>query len=583
MKKIKAFLLILVCLFAFSALVACGEEENNPNDNTQQTPGDDTNNEKTPEKTPNNGNQEDNQQTPPMQSTIDVSGVTLNETYVLEYTGKPLAVMPENLPDGVKVKFTYTYEGEEVTEMVKKGVYEIVAVVIDKATGEELKTLNSTLTIAPKTEVDELPNDLEEKLQLTYTTHYVNFVQNPDDATQLIAAGLELMAKEVMYVVIDGKDEPLNFLRLDEESVECAYIEENYLVIPEAGTYDVILYLAEGDFVPTLLVREGADSSQFYLRGTMNDYVASEEYLFTIDESTNTAYYEIQLAAGDVFKIANYYYSVSYDYNPYFMYLTGFAMGGEFNTDVKVSVAGSYKFVINLQNKALTVFRDNVELVEDRDILFLRGEMNNYDLSLPFSKENGVLTIEYAFNVGDVFAIGNADWSAQYSYDPFFSGMTQYFTAGGGYGTDIKVLVEGNYKIVVTPAEGKVVVYKDGSEIGSGIGSSSGGAQGASYALVITHADGTQSMVYLVHVDDFEGFSQHFGDNVQLTQGDVITLYDVANNAHWAEDTLSPYGQYQSFSSSSNGITCNVSGIYDFYVKFKWEADEIYIGNEAGA
>lgn len=581
MKKIKTFLLILVCLFSFATLVACGEEENNQNDNTQQTPGENDN--KTPEQTPDNGGNNDDEKTP-VGSTIDVSGVTLEESYTFEYTGKPLAVMPENLPEGVKVKFTYTCEGEEVTEMVKKGVYEIVAVVIDKATGEELKTLTSTLTIAPKTEVDELPNDLEEKLQLTYTTHYSNFIQNPDDATQLIAAGLELMTSENIYIVIEGKDEPLNFLRLDEESVECAYIEENYLVISEAGTYDVILYLAEGDFVPTLLVREGADSSQFYLRGTMNDYAASEEYLFVIDEATNTASYEIELAVGDVFKIANYYYSVAYDYNPYFMYLAGFAMGGEFNTDVKVSVAGMYKFVINLQNKVLTVYRDNVELVEDRDILFLRGEMNNYDLSLPFSKEDGVLTIEYAFEVNDVFAIGNADWSSQYAYNPFFSGMTEYFTAGGGYGTDIKVLVAGNYKLVVTPAEGKVVVYKDGNEIGTGTGSSSGGSQGtASYALIITHADGTQTMVNLTPVDEFEGFSQHFGDNVQLTEGDVITLYDVNNKVSWAEDTLSPYGQYKNFLAGSNGITCKVSGTYDFYVKFKWEADEIYIGNENGA
>lgn len=106
----------------------------------------------------------------------------------------------------------------------------------------------------------------------------------------------------------------------------------------------------------------------------------------------------------------------------------------------------------------------------------------------------------------------------------------------------------------------------------------------ANYGLVITHADGTKTFVKLKPVDEFEGFSQHFGDNVSLQVGDVITLIDFYNgNAEWAEDNLSRYGQYAKFSTSSNGVTCKVAGIYDFYVKFKWEADEIYIGNQDGA
>ena len=106
----------------------------------------------------------------------------------------------------------------------------------------------------------------------------------------------------------------------------------------------------------------------------------------------------------------------------------------------------------------------------------------------------------------------------------------------------------------------------------------------ANYGLIITHKDGTKTIIKLKPVDEFEGFSQHFGDNVVLQVGDVITLVDFYNgNAEWAEDNLSRYGQYANFSSGSNGVTCNVAGTYDFYVKFKWEADEIYIGNENGA
>ena len=105
----------------------------------------------------------------------------------------------------------------------------------------------------------------------------------------------------------------------------------------------------------------------------------------------------------------------------------------------------------------------------------------------------------------------------------------------------------------------------------------------ANYALKITSKDGLVRIVKLKPVDEFEGFAQHFADNVKLEAGDVIILVDLINNVEWNEDNLSKYGQYANFSSSPNyGVKCNKGGIYDFYVKFKYEADEIYIGNENG-
>lgn len=105
----------------------------------------------------------------------------------------------------------------------------------------------------------------------------------------------------------------------------------------------------------------------------------------------------------------------------------------------------------------------------------------------------------------------------------------------------------------------------------------------ANYALKITSNDGLVRIVKLKPVDEFEGFAQHFADNVKLEAGDVIILVDLINNVEWNEDNLSKYGQYANFSSSPNyGVKCNKGGIYDFYVKFKYEADEIYIGNENG-
>jgi hypothetical protein len=72
-------------------------------------------------------------------------------------------------------------------------------------------------------------------------------------------------------------------------------------------------------------------------------------------------------------------------------------------------------------------------------------------------------------------------------------------------------------------------------------------------------------------------------DDISLKVGDTFVLYDCTNQVSWVEDTLSQYGQYQKFSVTENGIRCNEDGIYDIYVKFKWEADEIYIGDMNGA
>lgn len=106
----------------------------------------------------------------------------------------------------------------------------------------------------------------------------------------------------------------------------------------------------------------------------------------------------------------------------------------------------------------------------------------------------------------------------------------------------------------------------------------------ANYGLVITHSDGSRTIVPLQPVDEFEGFSQHFGDDVKLEVGDVISLIDFYNSdAEWAVSKLSKYGQHAKFSTGSNGITCNAAGTYDFYVKFKFEQDEIYIGDVNGA
>lgn len=104
----------------------------------------------------------------------------------------------------------------------------------------------------------------------------------------------------------------------------------------------------------------------------------------------------------------------------------------------------------------------------------------------------------------------------------------------------------------------------------------------AGYALLITTANGDTYYYPLTPGEEFEGFSQHVGLGLEINEGDNIKLYDGTNSASWAEDNLNPYSIAGCFTASADGITCNTSGTYDVYAKFKWEADEVYIG-PAGA
>lgn len=141
----------------------------------------------------------------------------------------------------------------------------------------------------------------------------------------------------------------------------------------------------------------------------------------------------------------------------------------------------------------------------------------------------------------------------------------------------IVCLKEGTYDIYVKLQAGNDSIYIcEAGEQGESVPMSG-------YGLKVYPASGDSYFVALTQVDEFDGFTQHFGDNVPLNVGDVFTLYDFNNQAEWVEDTLSPYGQYQKFEATSKGIKCNVSGTYDIYVKMKFEADEIYIGDENGA
>ncbi|MBR1716323.1 MAG: hypothetical protein IJ718_01735 [Paludibacteraceae bacterium] len=76
--------------------------------------------------------------------------------------------------------------------------------------------------------------------------------------------------------------------------------------------------------------------------------------------------------------------------------------------------------------------------------------------------------------------------------------------------------------------------------------------------------------------DEFEGFVQYLA-HVQVSNGDQLQLYDYDNKAAWAVD-LNTYS-VEGFTRDGDHYNATVSGCYDFYIKLKYQEDELYIGD----
>lgn len=74
---------------------------------------------------------------------------------------------------------------------------------------------------------------------------------------------------------------------------------------------------------------------------------------------------------------------------------------------------------------------------------------------------------------------------------------------------------------------------------------------------------------------EFEGFQQYLA-HVQVKSGDFCQLCDAENKAVWAVDlnTASVTG----FTRNGNQYEVTTDGCFDFYIKLKYEQDELYIG-----
>ena len=74
-----------------------------------------------------------------------------------------------------------------------------------------------------------------------------------------------------------------------------------------------------------------------------------------------------------------------------------------------------------------------------------------------------------------------------------------------------------------------------------------------------------------------EGFQEYLA-HVKVAAGDYCQMYDADNKAAWAKP-LNTYSEPGfTYDAATQRYNVTVTGCYDFYIKLKYEADELYIG-----
>ncbi len=75
-------------------------------------------------------------------------------------------------------------------------------------------------------------------------------------------------------------------------------------------------------------------------------------------------------------------------------------------------------------------------------------------------------------------------------------------------------------------------------------------------------------------------FQEYMCLGLNLNSGDVLCLYDDSNGSKWAVDLDG--ASDKAFTKNGSSYSCSTKGVYDFYIKLKYQADQLYIGKGSG-
>ncbi|MCR5506142.1 MAG: hypothetical protein K6F07_04020, partial [Bacilli bacterium] len=71
-------------------------------------------------------------------------------------------------------------------------------------------------------------------------------------------------------------------------------------------------------------------------------------------------------------------------------------------------------------------------------------------------------------------------------------------------------------------------------------------------------------------------YEEYYALNIPAKVGDEMQTYDTENSALWTIANLDSYSV--GWQMSGGKIICTEAGNYDFYLKFKYGEDQVYIG-----
>ena len=72
-------------------------------------------------------------------------------------------------------------------------------------------------------------------------------------------------------------------------------------------------------------------------------------------------------------------------------------------------------------------------------------------------------------------------------------------------------------------------------------------------------------------------FTEYYALGVEFAVGDIVTLYNADQGESWVIQTPDSYSSGV-WTGSASGIECGEAGVYNVYVKMKYQADQIYFG-----
>ncbi len=100
-----------------------------------------------------------------------------------------------------------------------------------------------------------------------------------------------------------------------------------------------------------------------------------------------------------------------------------------------------------------------------------------------------------------------------------------------------------------------------------------GGAFAASYGILV---NGKTYYAGTLNGSSSSDYTEYMALGVPLKSGDNLQLYDKENSAGWTV-TLDSYSTSK-ITLSGSQYTCSTDGCYDFYIKLKYNADQLYVG-----